>query len=519
MPSKSGRFCRRLLETSYGYDIIYTGPQLWKMLWRCLFGAYKKVKRRDFLKAFGIVAANTALTGCKGIFQKTTSSVDSRKPNIIFILADDLGYGDLGCYGQKKIRTPNIDKLASGGMRFIQHYSGSPVCAPSRCALMTGKHTGYTQIRDNKQVGGDEGWELGSTIGGQWPLEADTVTLPKILKDAGYTTGAFGKWGLGRASSSGDPNKQGFDHFFGYICQRQAHTYYPNHLWRDGQIEWLESNKDDKQQIYSHDIIIDEALKFIRANKNRPFFLYLPFTIPHVALQVPEDSLAEYRGKWPDPEYKRDKGYFSHPAPRACYAAMITRLDRDIGRIMSLLKELALEENTLVIFSSDNGPASNGGADPAFFHSAGSLRGLKGSVYEGGIRVPFVAKWPGKINAGSVSDHISAFWDFLPTCCELIGQAPPNDIDGISMLPTLLGQSQNQKKHKYLYWELNGQQAIRIGRWKAVRTKPDKKIELYNLEKDISEQHNVADENSEITSKAAELFKTARTESDIFPLY
>ena len=488
------------------------------------FGAYRKVKRRDFLKAFGIAAANTALTGCKGALQQPTSSVRGGRPNIVFILADDLGYGDLGCYGQKKIRTPNIDKLASGGMRFIQHYSGSPVCAPSRCALMTGKHTGHMQIRDNKQVGGDEGWELGSTIGGQWPLEADTVTLPKILKDAGYTTGAFGKWGLGRAGSSGDPDKQGFDHFFGYICQRQAHTYYPNHLWRDGQIEWLEGNKDDKQQIYSHDIIVDEALKFISANKNRPFFLYLPFTIPHVALQVPEDSLSEYKGKWPDPEYKRDKGYFPHPAPRACYAAMITRLDRDIGRIMSLLKELALEENTLVIFSSDNGPASNGGADPAFFHSAGSLRGLKGSVYEGGIRVPFVAKWPGKIKAGAVSDHISAFWDFLPTFCELIGQAPPNDIDGISMLPTLLGQSQNQKKHEYLYWELNGQQALRIRQdvvadWKAVRTKPDKKIELYNLGKDISEQHNVADENSEITSKAAELFKTARTESDIFPLY
>jgi len=476
------------------------------------------MKRRDLLKTFGVVAANAALTDCKGIFPLLSSFVRGKKPNIIFILADDLGYGDLSCYGQRKIRTPNIDKLAFGGIRLIQHYSGSPVCAPSRCALMTGRHTGHAQIRDNKQVGGDEGWKLGSTTGGQWPLIADTITLPKILKTAGYTTVAFGKWGLGRAGSTGDPNKQGFDHFFGYICQRQAHTYYPNHLWRDGKIEWLENNKDGKQQTYSHDIIVAEALNFIRANEERPFFLYLPFTIPHVALQVPEDSLIEYRGKWPDPEYKADKGYFPHPAPRACYAAMVTRMDRDVGRIMLLLKELALEEDTLVIFSSDNGPASNGGADPTFFESAGPLRGLKGSVYEGGIRVPFIARWPGKIKDGCISDHISAFWDILPTCCELVGEAGPNDIDGVSMLPTLLGQPEKQKKHEYLYWELNSQQAIRMGYWKAIRTKPNKKIELYNLDKDISEQHDVADLNPDVSSKMSVLFETARTESDVFPL-
>ena len=476
------------------------------------------MKRRDFLRAVGFGAATIALSGCTQSLGKISSKANKRYPNIVFILADDLGYADLGCYGQKKIRTPNIDKLASQGMKFTQHYSGNPVCAPSRCALMTGKHTGHAQIRSNKQVGGKEGWELGSTIGGQWPLEANTVTVAKILKDAGYTTGAFGKWGLGRVGTTGDPNKQGFDHFFGYICQRQAHTYYPNHLWRDGQIQWLEANKDGKQQVYSHDLIADKALQFIRSHSDRPFFLYVPFTIVHVALHVPEDSLAEYKGKWPDPPYEGDRGYFPHPHPRACYAAMVTRMDRDIGRIMTLLKELRLEDNTLVMFSSDNGPTLAGGADATFFQSAGPLRGLKGTVYEGGIRVPFIARWPGVIKADSTSDHVSAFWDFLPTCCELLGQEPPSDIDGISMLPTLLGQSEKQQIHEYLYWELNGQQAVRMGDWKAVRTKPNREIELYNLNKDIAEQRDLADEHPEIVAKIADIFKNGRTESDVFPL-
>jgi len=486
------------------------------------------------MKTVGLGTASMLLPGCTAKFKWISSraipacagtSLPLRKqgPNIVFILADDLGYAELGCYGQKKIKTPNIDRLAAQGMRFTQHYSGSPVSAPSRCALMTGLHTGHAQIRDNKQVGGAQGWILGSTAGGQWPLEADTITVARILKSAGYATGAFGKWGLGRVGTTGDPNKQGFDQFFGYICQRQAHTYYPNHLWRNGQIEWLDANNDGKQQIYSHDLIGQEALKFIRANKNRPFFLYVPFTIPHVALEVPEDSLAQHRSKWPDPPYTGQKGYFPHPTPRACYAAMISRMDKDVGRIMFLLKELGLEDNTLVIFSSDNGPTFAGGADSAFFESAGPLRGLKGSVYEGGIRVPFIARWPGKIKAGSTSDHISAFWDFLPTCCELIGREPPPDIDGISMLPTLLGHPEKQKKHEYLYWELGGQQAIRmapdqVGGWKAVCTKPGRKIELYNLEEDIAEQHDMAEKHPEIIRQIAKLFETARTESDVFPL-
>jgi len=473
------------------------------------------VKRRDFLKAAGFGAAALALS-CRTNTMQTAQH--KKKPNIVYIMADDLGYAELGCYGQKKIKTPNIDKLAAEGMRFTQHYSGNPVCAPSRCALMTGLHTGHAQIRANKEVGGKEGWVLGSTIGGQWPIKTDTVTAAKILKEAGYTTGAFGKWGLGRVGTTGDPNKQGFDHFYGYICQRQAHTFYPNHLWRDGEIEWIEANKDGKEQVYSHDLIAQEALKFIKTNKDRPFFLYVPFTIPHMALQVPEDSLAEYRGKWPDPPYKGDKGYFAHPNPRACYAAMVTRMDKDVGRIMSLLKDLALDDNTLVIFTSDNGPTFNGGSDSAFFESAKPLRGLKGSVYEGGIRVPYIARWPGRIKAACTNNHISAFWDFLPTCCELIGEDPPRDIDGISMLPTLFGRYQQQRKHEYLYWELNGQQAIRMGKWKALRLKPGRKIEFYDLDSDIAESKDLADEHPEVVARMAEIFKTGRTESEVFPL-
>jgi len=273
-----------------------------------------------------------------------------------------------------------------------------------------------------------------------------------------------------------------------------------------------------KEGAYSHDLIAAEALKFIRANKDRPFFLYVPFTIPHVALQVPEDSLAQYKGQWPDPPYTGNKGYFPHPNPRACYAAMVSRMDRDIGRIMSLLKGLALAENTLVIFTSDNGPTFNGGSDSAFFESAKPLRGLKGSVYEGGIRVPYIARWPGRIKAASTSDHISAFWDFLPTCCEIIGEKPLADIDGTSMLPTFLGKPRTQKEHKYLYWELRGQQAVRMGKWKALRLKPDRKIELYNLDEDIGESHNVAGEHPDIVAKVAEIFRSGRTGSEVFPL-
>ncbi len=474
------------------------------------------MKRREFIKAAGVGIAGLILPG--RVSGSAGSAAAGGKPNIVFILADDLGYAGVGCYGQKNIRTPNIDRLAAEGMKFTQHYSGNPVCAPSRCTLMTGLHTGHSQIRDNKQVGGDEGWQLGSTIGGQWPLEEGTVTVAKILKDAGYATGAFGKWGLGRVGTSGEPGKQGFDCFYGYICQRQAHTYYPNHLWSDDKTEWIEANKDGKEAVYSHDLIAEEALKFIRANKDKPFFCYVPFTIPHVALQVPEDSLAEYKGKWPDPPYDGKNGYVPHENPRACYAGMVTRMDKDVGRIMSLLKELALDKDTLVIFSSDNGPTYAGGTDAGFFESAGALRGLKGSVYEGGIRVPFIARWPGRIKPGSETGHVCAFWDFLPTACEIIGVEPPSGIDGISYLPTLLGNKQKQKAHDHLYWELGGRQGIRMGDWKVVRTRPRAKVELYNLAEDIGEQNDVGKKNPEILAKMTEMLTTARTESEVFPL-
>jgi arylsulfatase A len=475
------------------------------------------MRRRDFLKAVGWGAASLAGLGAPDVDPARAAAAGRQRPNVVFILADDLGYADVGCYGQKKIRTPNIDKLAAEGMRFTQAYSGNPVCAPSRCTLMTGYHSGHSQIRNNKQVGGDEGWVLGATIGGQWPLTANTFTVGHLFQKAGYTTGAFGKWGLGRVGTTGDPQKQGFDHFFGYICQRQAHTYYPNHLWRDGEIFWIEANKDGAEKVYSHDLITEEALKFLRTNKDRPFFLYVPFTIPHVALMAPEDSLAPYRDLQPDPPYDGSRGYVPHQHPRACYAAMVTRMDQSIGRIMALLQDLGLDDNTLVIFSSDNGPTNAGGSEAGFFESAGPLHGLKGSVWEGGVRVPFIARWPGRIKPGSESAHVMAFWDFLPTCAELLGRQPPKGIDGISILPTLLGRS-GQKEHEYLYWELNGQQGVRMGDWKAVRLRPNQQIQLFNLKTDLGEKDDVADQHPDIVAKMRDILTNGRTESDIFPL-
>ena len=403
----------------------------------------------------------------------------SGKPNIVFLLADDLGYGELGCYGQQKIRTPHLDQMAAEGIRFTQFYSGAPVCAPSRCVLMTGKHLGHAYIRDNRQA--KPGAE------GQEPIPDETVTLAETLQAAGYTTGAMGKWGLGPPGSSGDPNKQGFDLFFGYNCQAHAHNFYPTYLWRNDQHVTLnnpafsahqklppDADPNDPASYkpyvgsdYAPDRMIDEALGFIRRNKDRPFFLYYPTTVPHLAIQVPEDSLAEYRGQWPDPPYPGGHGYLPHPSPRAGYAAMVTRLDRDIGRLLTLLKELGLDDNTLVMFSSDNGPVYDrlGGTDSEFFESNGPLSGLKGSVYEGGMRVPLIARWPGKIPGGRVSDLPAAFYDVLPTLAEVAGASPPAGIDGISLLPTLTDRGE-QKQHEFLLWEFHGyggQQAVAHG--------------------------------------------------------
>jgi arylsulfatase A-like enzyme len=503
------------------------------------------MNRRDFLKTIGIGALTATIPGCR-----TWPIVKSPRPNIIFILADDLGYGDLGCYGQKEIATPNIDRIAKEGLIFTDHYAGSTVCAPSRCSLMTGLHTGHCWIRGNALI----------------PLRPSDVTVAELLKKAGYTTGIIGKWGLGEAGTTGIPNKKGFDYWFGYLNQRHAHNYYPEFLWKNQEKIAVEGNqlppessaedriggwgRSVKQVTYSGDLFTKEALAFLEQNsdfakatpdkKGRPFFLYLTYTTPHAnneagqnGMEVP--SLGQYADKdWPPPQ----KGH----------AAMITRMDGDIGKVMAKLFEFGLDENTLVIFSSDNGPHKEGGADPAFNKSSGPLRGYKRDLYEGGIRVPMLARWPGKIKAGLVSNHISAFWDFLPTCCELVGIETPKGTDGISILPTLLGQSQKQKKHEFLYWEFHEQgkkQAVRMGDWKGVRLNvaknPGGPIELYNLKTDIGEQKNLAmentfilrsaysaeaaakagssaTENGEVTEKIKKFLKTARTPSEHWPL-
>ncbi|VTU02015.1 arylsulfatase : Arylsulfatase OS=Blastopirellula marina DSM 3645 GN=DSM3645_19478 PE=4 SV=1: Sulfatase [Gemmataceae bacterium] len=438
-----------------------------------------------------------------------------RPPNVVFILADDLGCFELGCYGQKLIKTPNIDKLAEGGMRFTHFYSGCPVCAPSRCALMTGKHMGHATIRDNKATPPE----------GQHPIRAEDVTVTELLKAKGYATGAMGKWGLGMWDTTGSPLKHGFDLFYGYNCQSHAHTHYPKYLYRNDTRIDLKDNDGKTGTQFTQDLFEAEALAFLDKNKATPFFLYLPFTVPHVAVQVPEDALAEYKGKLgDDPAYDGKKGYQPHPAPHAGYAAMVTRMDRTVGRVVEKLKELKLDGNTLVIFTSDNGPTHNvGGADSDFFKSAGTLRGLKGSVYEGGIRVPFIASWPGKIKPGTVSDERFYFPDVLPTLCEITGAKPPAGIDGVSFWPTLSGTGK-QAPHEFLYWEFpgyGGQQAVIAGNWKAVRQALGKGVvrtELYDLAKDESETTDVADKNPEVLARLEKIMKEQHAPSAVFPL-
>jgi arylsulfatase A-like enzyme len=494
----------------------------------------KRMDRRDFLKVIGWGSAAMAFPAAHIGCQKSPAP-----PNIIYILADDLGYGELGSYGQKKIKTPNLDLLAAQGMKFTQHYSGSPVCAPSRCVLLTGKYTGHAYIRDNDEMAerGDV-WH-DPALEGNRPLLPNANSIGTILQKQGYTTGAVGKWGLGGPANSGEPNLQGFDFWYGHLCQRMAHNYYPAHLWKNREKDFLEGNeyffphqkfpegKDPldkasydayKGKTYAMDRMAEEALDFIRRNKKNPFFLYLPFPVPHASLQVPEDSLEEYEGVFPETPYLGDKGYTPHPTPRAAYAAMVTRMDREIGRILTLLEDLGLTENTLVMFSSDNGPIFNGGTDSAFFQSAGPLRGLKTMLYEGGIRVPMIARWPGKIEPGSETDHVSAFWDVLPTITDIVGCDVPADTDGISFLPSLLGQQEKQKKHPYLYWEYNGKQAVRMGDWKAYRPGLANPLELYNLRDDIGEQKDLAAQHPEIIARIEEILHTARTQSELFPL-
>lgn len=452
------------------------------------------VTRREFLAAAGTASIARAQAG--------------RRPNIVFIMADDLGYGDLGCYGPKKIRTPNIDRLAAEGLKFTQAYAGCTVCAPSRSVLMTGFHMGHTSVRSNP---------------GGVPLIDSDFTVAEMLKKAGYATGGFGKWGLGDAGTTGAPEKQGFDEFFGYLNQVHAHYFYPEFLYQNGRRFPLEGN-DKGRRTYSHDVIASKALDFIERNRSHPFFCYVPFTIPHLELLVPEDSIAEYRGKFEERPYKDPRDHYAaQPESRAAYAGMITRMDRDVGRITSLLTRLGIDDNTIVFFTSDNGAASPLWRDD-YFNSTGGLRGHKQNLYEGGIRVPMVARWKGRIGAGKVSDHPWAFWDFMPTAAELAGVQAPDGIDGLSVVPTLLGQGR-QRIHDFLYWEIpryNSQkreflrevpmQAVRTGDWKAVRPKPDGPLELYNLKTDPGESKDVSSANPKMIARIEKYLKTARTE-------
>ncbi len=500
----------------------------------CMRGPGDTIARRDFVRVMGAGAAALSLGSLEGC-----GSRGERAPNVVFIMADDLGYGEVGVYGQEKIRTPSIDRIAREGMKFTQHYSGSPVCAPSRCVLLTGLHTGHAYIRDNDEMNERGDVWRDPDLEGQRPLLEGTYTLGTLFQNAGYVTGAVGKWGLGGPGSSGAPNRQGFDHWYGYLCQRVAHNYYPTHLWRNGEKDLLEGNEyfyphqrlpEDADaedptsyapyagEDYSMDSMAEEARQFIRDHAAEPFFLYVPFPVPHASLQVPEDSVAEYADAFPETPYPGDRGYLPHPKPRAAYAAMVTRMDREIGSILDLLDELGLAEDTLVLFTSDNGPTFNGGTDSEFFGSAAGFRGLKTELYEGGIRVPLVAMWPGRIPAGSVSELPSAFWDFLPTFADLTGQPLPVPTDGVSILPTLEGRPGTQGEREYLYWEFQGRQAVRLGKWKAYRTASDGAFELYDLEGDRGETSDVASEYPEVVMRITEIMTEARTESELFPL-
>ena len=474
-----------------------------------------RLSRRTFLKDAGLAAAavgTASIYGCKTPAGRTGKN--KRKPNIIYILADDLGYGDLGCYGQPKIKTPNLDKMAAEGMKFTQHYAGSTVCAPSRCALMTGKHTGHCTVRGNVDV----------------LMKPDEITIAKTLKQAGYSTACIGKWGIGHPPPPDDPHNNGFDHFFGYLSMWHAHNFYPDFPWKDGKkvplrnvVQHPEKHYKENQESlvglasekldYSHDLFSQAALEFIE-EQDGPFFLFIPYTIPHANNEA--GQFGEHGMEVPDYGIYADKDW---PEPEKGKAAMISRLDGDIGKILAKLKQLRIDENTLVIFSSDNGPHKEGGVNPDFFDSNGPLKGIKRDLYEGGIRVPTIARWPGKVKAASRCDHISAFWDILPTFAELAGAEEPKGIDGISFAPTLLGKPQT--KHEYLYWEFHegsSKQAVRMGDFKAVRRAPSRPIELYNLKSDVGEDNNIASRHPDIVARAEELFDKSRTDVDIWPL-
>jgi len=485
-----------------------------------------QISRRKFLRDAGLIATTIGTLSAESCSTQTRHKLSNKhKPNIIYILADDLGYGDLGCYGQKRIKTPNLDKMAAEGMRFTQHYAGSTVCAPSRCALMTGKHTGRCTVRGNVDV----------------LMKPEEFTIAKILKGAGYSTACIGKWGIGHPPPPDDPHTAGFDYFFGYLSMWHAHNYYPDFLWKNGKKVPLKNavmhpekhykenqaplvGLANKKVDYTPDLFTEAALQFIEEQNQpaypkarpsgRPFFLFLSYTIPHANNEA--GQFGEHGMEVSDYGIYKEKDW---PEPEKGKAAMISRMDRDIGRIFRKLKQLGIDQNTLVMFSSDNGPHKEGGIDPDFFDSNGPLKGMKRDLYEGGIRVPMIARWPGRIKAASEFNYVSAFWDMLPTFAELAGAAVPKDIDGISMVSALL--SRPQQKHEYLYWEFHegsSKQAVRIGDYKAVRLAPSKPIELYDLKSDVGEEKNIADQHPQIVAKVKEILSKVRTDEDIWPL-
>lgn len=455
--------------------------------------------RRNFLKSLGIYAVAFSATGCRNIF--TNPILKKDKPNIIFIMADDLGYADLGCYGQELTKTPYIDRMAEQGTRFTQCYAGGSVCAPSRSVLMTGQHLGHTRVRDNHcRVGGVPDEETGG--GCRPPLLLRDITVAEVLQKAGYATGITGKWGLGDPGTTGVPTRQGFDEWFGYLNQNHAVYYYTDYLWRGRERIKIKANKNGKRKKYTHDLFTDFALDFIRRHRNHPFFLYVPYTIPHFKLEVP--STEPYSDKpWPE--------------KAKIFAAMITRMDRDVGRILKLLKELRLDENTIVFFTSDNGGAGNGGP---MFNSNGKLKGGKGSFHEGGIRVPMIVRWPGKTRAGAVNNSPWYFADVLPSLAEIARTRLPENIDGISVLPAFLGKNQNNLNNRFMYWESpppNLRQIVRWQNFKGLRRKPDAPLELYNLAEDPIEENNIASGHPEIVDMFEEYLRTARTNSPYWP--
>lgn len=472
---------------------------------------------------------------CFSILLQIVNCTYAQQPNIIYIYADDLGYGELGIYGQTKIKTPHLDKMAGEGMRFTQHYSSAPVCAPSRYMLMMGRHSGHAYIRGNYELGGYED----SNERGQMPLNEGAYTVAKMLKEKGYATGLIGKWGMGMVGTTGSPLLHGFDYYYGYLDQKQAHNFYPTHLWENDQWDSLHNPsfmvhaKIDPEKATDADFekfigneyaptkMTEKALSFLDKNKSRPFYLYLPYTLPHLALQAPKEYVQQYIGKFEEEPYYGEKGYAPSKYPKSTYAAMISILDEQVGIILAKIKSLGLDENTLIMFSSDNGPTLSSIVDTKYFNSTAGLRGLKMDLYEGGVRVPFIARWPGKVKANAVSEHVSVQYDIMPTLAELTG-GRMEKTDGISLLPTLLNATEQQKKHEFIYFEYpenGGWVSVRMGNWKAIRKQvkknPNTPWELYDLSVDINESNNIADQHAEIIKKIEMLVRREHQHSHL----